>query len=128
MPVLKRPILTSFMERKICIALTRQAQSTVSCTVPADIDSHCRAAEEFKHLRHHIGDVRAGRFVIMVLAKEREKRDVAADILNSHGAEFVGFYGRWAWQSLEAGPAILRNPTRDARQAADEGNNRNGGS
>ncbi len=61
-------------------------------------------AEEFKHLRHHIGDVRAGRFVIMVLAKEREKRDVAADILNSHGAEFVGFYGRWAWQSLESEP------------------------
>ncbi len=62
-------------------------------------------AEEFKHLRHHVDDVRAGRFVIMVLAKEREKRNVAADILNSHGAEFVGFYGRWAWQSLEAEPA-----------------------
>jgi predicted SnoaL-like aldol condensation-catalyzing enzyme len=61
-------------------------------------------AEEFKHLRHHIDDVRAGRFVIMVLAKEREKRNVAADILNSHGAEFVGFYGRWAWQSLESEP------------------------
>jgi predicted SnoaL-like aldol condensation-catalyzing enzyme len=58
--------------------------------------------EEFKHLRHHIDDVRAGRFVIMVLAKERQKRNVAADILNSHGAEFVGFYGRWAWQSLGA--------------------------
>jgi predicted SnoaL-like aldol condensation-catalyzing enzyme len=62
-------------------------------------------AQEFKHLRHHIDDVRAGRFVVMVLAKEREKRNVAADILNSHGAEFVGFYGRWAWQSLEAEPA-----------------------
>ena len=61
-------------------------------------------AEEFKHLRHHIDDVRAGRFVIMVLAKERERRNVAADILNSHGAEFVGFYGIWAWQSLESGP------------------------
>jgi predicted SnoaL-like aldol condensation-catalyzing enzyme len=61
-------------------------------------------AEELKHLRHHIDDVRAGRFVIMVLAKEREKRNVAADILNSHGAEFVGFYGRWAWQSLESEP------------------------
>ena len=48
-------------------------------------------AEEFKHLRHHIDDVRAGRIVIMVLTKEREKRNVAADILNSHGAEFVGF-------------------------------------
>ena len=76
-------------------------------------------AEEFKHLRHHVGDVRAGRFVIMVLAKEREKRDVAADILNSHGAEFVGFYGRWAWQSMESDRAILR--TLPARQAADIG-------
>ena len=62
------------------------------------------AVEEFKHLSHHIDDVRAGRFVIMVLAKEREKRNVAADILNSHGADFVGFYGRWAWQSLESEP------------------------
>ena len=67
-------------------------------------------AEEFKHLSHHIDDVRAGRFVIMVLAKERQKRDVAADILNSHGAEFVGFYGRWAWQSMEAGPADSAEP------------------
>ena len=59
-------------------------------------------AEESTQLRHHIDDVRAGRFVIMVLAKEREKRNLAADILNSHGAEFVGFYGRWAWQSLDS--------------------------
>jgi predicted SnoaL-like aldol condensation-catalyzing enzyme len=58
--------------------------------------------EEFKHLSRHVEDVRAGRFVIMVLAKERERRNLAADILNSHGAEFVGFYGRWAWQSLHA--------------------------
>ena len=59
-------------------------------------------AEEFRHLKHHVEDVRAGRFVIMVLAKEREKRHLAADLLNSHGAEFVGFYGRWAWQALDA--------------------------
>jgi predicted SnoaL-like aldol condensation-catalyzing enzyme len=58
--------------------------------------------EEWAHLRHHVEDVRAGRFVVMVLAKERDKRDVAADILNSHGAEFVGFYGRWAYHSLDA--------------------------
>jgi predicted SnoaL-like aldol condensation-catalyzing enzyme len=59
-------------------------------------------AEEYKHLNRHVEDVRAGRFVIMVLAGERDKRYLAADILNSHGAEFVGFYGRWAWQSLDA--------------------------
>jgi uncharacterized protein (TIGR02246 family) len=58
--------------------------------------------EEHKHLMHHLEDVRAGRFVIMVLAKERNKRDVAADILNAYGAEFIGFYGRWAWQGFMA--------------------------
>jgi hypothetical protein len=58
-------------------------------------------AEEFNHLSRHVDDVRAGRFVIMVLAKERERRNLA-DILNSHGAEFVGFYGRWAWEALGA--------------------------
>lgn len=56
--------------------------------------------EEHKHLMHHLEDVRAGRFVIMVLAKPRDDRTRAADILNAHGAEFVGFYGRWAWEGL----------------------------
>jgi uncharacterized protein (TIGR02246 family) len=56
--------------------------------------------EEYKHLMHHVEDVRAGRFVVMVLAPERDARTIAADILNTHGAEFVGFYGRWAWQGL----------------------------
>jgi uncharacterized protein (TIGR02246 family) len=55
-------------------------------------------AEEYKHLTRHVEDVRAGRIVIMVLAPEREQRMLAADILNAHGAEFVGFYGRWAWE------------------------------
>jgi uncharacterized protein (TIGR02246 family) len=59
--------------------------------------------EEYKHLMHHVEDLHAGRFVIMVLAPKREGRIVAADILNAHGAEFVGFYGRWAWQGLTAG-------------------------
>jgi uncharacterized protein (TIGR02246 family) len=56
--------------------------------------------EEFKHLTHHLEDVRAGRFVLMVLAKRRDQRIKAADILNRHGAEFVGFYGRWAWVAI----------------------------
>ena len=56
--------------------------------------------DEFKHLTHHVEDVRAGRCVIMVLTKRREQRIVAGDILHQHGAEFVGFYGRWAWADL----------------------------
>jgi hypothetical protein len=59
--------------------------------------------EESAHLRHHVEDVRAGRFVIMVLAKSQDRRDVVAGILNAHGAEFVGFYGRWAWKSMAGG-------------------------
>ena len=65
-------------------------------------------AEEYKHLRHHVEDVRAGRFVIMVLAKERDQRMRAADILNAHGAEFVGFYGRWAWEGLTPDAGLSR--------------------
>jgi predicted SnoaL-like aldol condensation-catalyzing enzyme len=57
---------------------------------------------ESMQLSRHVEDVRAGRFVVMVLARERDRRNLAADILNSHGAEFVGFYGKWAWQSLDA--------------------------
>ena len=55
---------------------------------------------EFKHLTHHVEDVQAGRFVVMVLTQDRATRDRAADILHAHGAEFVGFYGRWAYESL----------------------------
>ena len=56
--------------------------------------------DEFKHLTHHIEDVRAGRCVLMVLTKRREQRIVAGDILHQYGAEFVGFYGRWAWADV----------------------------
>ena len=56
--------------------------------------------EEFKHLTHHVEDVRAGRYVIMVMTRRREQRIVAGDILHQYGAEFVGFYGRWAWADV----------------------------
>ena len=58
--------------------------------------------EEFKHLTNYVEDVRAGRYVIMVLTKRRVLRIVAADILHRYGAEFVGFYGRWACEELPA--------------------------
>jgi hypothetical protein len=61
-------------------------------------------AEEYVHLMHHVDDVRAGRFVIMVLANAREQRMIAADILNANGAEYIGFYGRWAWQGYSPVP------------------------
>jgi predicted ester cyclase len=57
--------------------------------------------DEYKHLIHHVDDVRAGRFVVMVHTKKRAHRDVAAKILSSHGAEFIVFYGRWAYEELD---------------------------
>ena len=57
-------------------------------------------AEESTYLQHHVEDVRAGRFVIMVLAKDEDRRELVANILNAHGAEFISFYGRWAWQLM----------------------------
>ena len=75
---------------------------------------HLRLGEEFEHLRHCVDDVRAGRCVIMVLAKKRDKREAAADILGTHGAEFIEFYGRWSWQALEPHPAApVDSPHRD---------------
>jgi len=58
-------------------------------------------AEESRHLQQHVDHVKAGRYVIMVLAKETERRDRAAEILNRHQAEFIGFYGRWHFESLD---------------------------
>lgn len=66
---------------------------------------HLRLGEEYEHLRHYVEDVRAGRCVVMVLAKKRDRREAAADILGTHGAELIEFYGRWSWQSLEPHPA-----------------------
>ena len=59
------------------------------------------SAEEYGHLKQHVEDVRAGRFVVMVRVKATDQRHRAADILTSHGASSVGFFGRWAWESLQ---------------------------
>jgi uncharacterized protein (TIGR02246 family) len=56
--------------------------------------------EEFKHLTHFVEEIRAGHYVIMVLSRRRGQRMAASDILHAHGAEFVGFYGRWACEEL----------------------------
>ncbi len=61
------------------------------------------AGSEIKHLNWHVHDLRAGKSVLMVLAADARSRDVAARILHAHGAEFVGFYGRWAYESLPSG-------------------------
>jgi hypothetical protein len=68
-------------------------------------------SDDHKHLRHYVDDVRAGRWVITVLAKKRDRREAAADILGSHGAESIEFYGRWAWQSMESHPAAPLDPS-----------------
>lgn len=60
-------------------------------------------AEEYRHLKRHVEDVREGRFVVMVLAKQPAQREQAAQILSAHGAEFIGFYGRWAYQAFAGG-------------------------
>jgi uncharacterized protein (TIGR02246 family) len=60
--------------------------------------------EEFRQLSHTVDDIRAGRYVVMVLTRRRIQRILAADILHHHGADFVGFYGRWAYQELPATP------------------------
>ena len=68
--------------------------------------------EEYAHLRHHVEDVRAGRFVIMVLAKDQHRRDLVAGVLNAHGAEFIGFYGQWAWTSMAGSVPEKSGPPR----------------
>ena len=67
---------------------------------PAESASQLGPGRGVKHLMHHVEDLRAGRFVIMVLARKRDKRQVAAHILSAHGAESIGFYGKWAWQGF----------------------------
>lgn len=58
--------------------------------------------EEFKQLTQYADAVRAGLFVIMVLAKRRSLRISAAEILHQYGADFVEFYGRWSCEDVPA--------------------------
>ena len=69
-------------------------------------------SDEHAHLQHYVDDVRAGRNVIMVLARKRDEREAAADILGAHGAESLEFYGRWSWQSLEPHPPAAADDPR----------------
>lgn len=46
-------------------------------------------------------EVRAGHYVIGVVANESEARERAVDILKSHGGHFINFYGRWAAEGLK---------------------------
>ena len=69
-------------------------------------------AEEFKHLSHHVDDVRAGRFVIMVLAKEREKRYVAADILKRTARSLSVSMADGRGSRCRQRPLTLRNAAR----------------
>lgn len=74
------------------------------------------SGSEIKHLNYHVDDVRAGKSVLMVVAPDDRSRDRAAAILHTHGAEFVGFYGRWAYQSIPGGAAT---PAAQQHQAYD---------
>jgi hypothetical protein len=66
--------------------------------------------EEDKYLRQHVEDIRAGHFVIMILAKEPEKREKVREILKSHGGRFIKFFGNWAIQSLDIGAFTPADP------------------
>jgi hypothetical protein len=68
--------------------------------------------EESAALEHHVNDLRAGRFVIMVRAKAAAERQIVAGVLDAHRATFIGFFGRSALRALE------RNDT--ATPAADD--------
>jgi hypothetical protein len=63
-------------------------------------------SDEYKHLRHYVEDLRSGRCVVMVLAKKPDRRETAANILSTHGADAIEFFGRWSWQELEGHPAL----------------------
>ena len=63
------------------------------------------AVEEYEQLSGHVEDVRAGRFIVMVLARKPAQRALAAGILSSYGAESIAFHGRWAYQVFEGGHA-----------------------
>jgi len=59
-------------------------------------------------LTHHVSDLRAGRFVIMVRAKAADERQIVAAVLKAHRATFIGFFGRWTLSAIEQDGASHR--------------------
>jgi hypothetical protein len=62
---------------------------------------------ELISIERHVQDLRRGKLVVMARVKGRDRRRRAAEILSAHGAEFVGYYGRWFWELLDTGPGRL---------------------
>ena len=60
--------------------------------------------EESSHLRQHAEDLRAGRIVIMVLVTEHHTRQEIGETLSAHGADHVGFFGKWTMEALATPP------------------------
>ena len=56
---------------------------------------------EASHLKHHVEDLLAGHFIVMVLASEVGTRQEIAETLRASGAEHIGFFGPWAWEALD---------------------------
>ena len=59
---------------------------------------------ESSHLARHVEDLAAGHLVVMVLASDVGTRQEIAETLRAGGAGHIGFFGPWAWQSLDTPP------------------------
>ena len=59
---------------------------------------------ESSHLARHVEDLAAGHFILMVLASDVGTRQEIAETLRAGGARHIGFFGPWAWQSLDMPP------------------------
>jgi hypothetical protein len=57
---------------------------------------------ESEHVRRHEQELLAGHFGIGVTAKQQEDREKVRQILKSHNAHFINFYGQWAMEKLDA--------------------------
>ena len=73
--------------------------------------------EEYKHLKHHLEDVRAGRFVIMVLAKEREQA-------RARGGHSQCEWGRVHWLLRQMGLARILTRAAGNNRCVREGHRR----
>jgi hypothetical protein len=56
---------------------------------------------ESDHVKRHEQELLAGHFGVGVTAKKEKDRERVRQILKSHNAHFINFYGRWAMQRLD---------------------------
>jgi hypothetical protein len=56
--------------------------------------------EEREHTEHHVRELEAGHFIVVVDVVDEAAKGRARDAMKSHGGHFINYYSRWSTEDL----------------------------